>query len=80
MDWLVLAVGGAAPFLSAPAVGCLSGAAPCSWKGPCASSQGAVQGWAGIPSGKGLWVLMLQLLRAPLQTAAAGLWMLELPR
>lgn len=43
MDWLVLAVGGAAPFLSAPAVGCLSGAAPCSWEGPCASLQGAVR-------------------------------------
>lgn len=43
MDWLVLAVGEAAPFLSAPAVGCLSGAAPCSWKGPCASLQGAVR-------------------------------------
>lgn len=45
MDWLVLAVGEAAPFLSAPAVGCLSGAAPCSWEGPCASLQGAV--WMG---------------------------------
>lgn len=43
MDWLVLAVGEAAPFLSAPAVGCLSGAAPCSWEGPCASLQGAVR-------------------------------------
>lgn len=45
MDWLVLAVGEAAPFLSAPAVGCLSGAAPCSWEGPGASLQGAV--WMG---------------------------------
>lgn len=78
MDWLMLALGGAAPFLSAPAVGCLSGAAPCSWEGPCSSSQGAV--WPGRNSdregkrreGKGLWVLMLQLRGAPLQTAAGA--------
>lgn len=63
MDWLVLAVGEPAPFFSVPAVGYLSGAARPSWGRPCCLLA-EVQ-WAGSPSSKVGWVLMLRLLQGP---------------